>query len=132
MLLVAYLASITKGLNTVNDLVDKFNLVNGGNGASQNKPISVSRKGRVSFFLQDAACTKYHLIIAYEYLKTLNKKRSDNGFIINRVKNGIKKRQEGMGVGVCVCVCGKMWVLCLKKIYKCGVGWCLRVFILLR
>ncbi|KAG2193353.1 hypothetical protein INT47_001017 [Mucor saturninus] len=46
VLLVAYLASITKGLNTVNDLVDKFNLVNGGNGSSQNKPISVSRKGR--------------------------------------------------------------------------------------
>lgn len=52
MLLVAYLASITKGLNTVNDLVDKFNLVNGGNGASQNKPISVSRKGRVSISFQ--------------------------------------------------------------------------------
>ncbi|GAA5810105.1 hypothetical protein MFLAVUS_003524 [Mucor flavus] len=46
VLLVAYLASITKGLNTVNDLVDKFNLVNGGNGTNQNKPISVTRKGR--------------------------------------------------------------------------------------
>ncbi|CAO3647773.1 unnamed protein product [Mucor hiemalis] len=47
VLLVAYLASITKGLNSVNDLVDKFNLVNGGNGASQNKPISVGgRRGR--------------------------------------------------------------------------------------
>ncbi|KAI9332260.1 COP9 signalosome complex subunit 6-like protein [Pilaira anomala] len=46
VLLVAYLASVTKGLNTVNDLVDKFNLVNGGNGTNQNKPISVSRKGR--------------------------------------------------------------------------------------
>lgn len=58
VLLVAYLASITKGLNTVNDLVDKFNLVNGGNSNSSNnapgvsgphlnKPAS-SRKGRVS------------------------------------------------------------------------------------
>ncbi|KAK4510413.1 uncharacterized protein ATC70_004843 [Mucor velutinosus] len=46
VLLVAYLASITKGLNTVNDLIDKFNLVNGGHGASNNKPISVSKKGR--------------------------------------------------------------------------------------
>jgi COP9 signalosome complex subunit 6 len=52
VLLVAYLASITKGLNTVNDLVDKFNLVNGGHGASNNKPISVSKKGRVSLFYQ--------------------------------------------------------------------------------
>jgi hypothetical protein len=32
----------------VNDLVDKFNLVNGGGGVSPNKPISVSKKGRVS------------------------------------------------------------------------------------
>ncbi|KAI8047493.1 maintenance of mitochondrial structure and function-domain-containing protein [Thamnidium elegans] len=46
VLLVAYLASITKGLNAVNDLVDKFNLVNGGNGTNQNKPIPVTRKGR--------------------------------------------------------------------------------------
>ncbi|KAI7898943.1 COP9 signalosome complex subunit 6-like protein [Cokeromyces recurvatus] len=50
VLLVAYLASITKGLNTVNDLIDKFNLVNGNHnlaaGPSLNKPISVGKKGR--------------------------------------------------------------------------------------
>ncbi|CEP14864.1 hypothetical protein [Parasitella parasitica] len=48
VLLVAYLASITKGLNTVNDLIDKFNLVNGGHGAPNSKPVSLSKKGRVS------------------------------------------------------------------------------------
>ncbi|KAI8643425.1 COP9 signalosome complex subunit 6 [Parasitella parasitica] len=46
VLLVGYLASITKGLNTVNDLIDKFNLVNGGHGAPNNKPVSLSKKGR--------------------------------------------------------------------------------------
>ncbi|KAI8075409.1 putative COP9 signalosome, subunit CSN6 [Gilbertella persicaria] len=46
VLLVAYLASITKGLNTVNDLVDKFNLVHGGHGPVSNKTISVNKKGR--------------------------------------------------------------------------------------
>ncbi|KAI8997505.1 COP9 signalosome subunit 6 [Pilobolus umbonatus] len=38
VLLVAYLASITKGLNSINDLVDKFNLVN-GNNAPNNKSL---------------------------------------------------------------------------------------------
>jgi COP9 signalosome complex subunit 6 len=44
--LVAYLASITKGLNIVNDLTDKFNLVNGMNALSQAK--AMNKKGRVS------------------------------------------------------------------------------------
>ncbi|KAI9487391.1 MAG: hypothetical protein EXX96DRAFT_553019, partial [Benjaminiella poitrasii] len=54
VLLVAYLASITKGLNSINDLVDKFNLVNGnqnlasgGPSSGANKPISAAKKGRV-------------------------------------------------------------------------------------
>ncbi|KAG1055131.1 hypothetical protein G6F43_002901 [Rhizopus delemar] len=44
VLLVAYLASITKGLNIVNDLTDKFNLVNGMNALSQAK--AMNKKGR--------------------------------------------------------------------------------------
>ncbi|KAI8354051.1 maintenance of mitochondrial structure and function-domain-containing protein [Blakeslea trispora] len=51
VLLVAYLATITKGLNTVNDLVDKLNLVNGGHSSSSNKTMSMNKKGRVSNLL---------------------------------------------------------------------------------
>ncbi|CAO3680767.1 unnamed protein product [Rhizopus microsporus] len=43
VLLVAYLASITKGLNTMNDLTDKFNLVNGMNN---NQAKGMNKKGR--------------------------------------------------------------------------------------
>ncbi|KAI8333210.1 maintenance of mitochondrial structure and function-domain-containing protein [Choanephora cucurbitarum] len=46
VLLVAYLATITKGLNTVNDLVDKLNLVNGGHSSASSKTISMNKKGR--------------------------------------------------------------------------------------
>ncbi|OBZ91667.1 COP9 signalosome complex subunit 6 [Choanephora cucurbitarum] len=46
VLLVAYLATITKGLNTVNDLVDKLNLVNGGHSSTSSKTMSMNKKGR--------------------------------------------------------------------------------------
>ncbi|KAG1473937.1 hypothetical protein G6F56_000656 [Rhizopus delemar] len=45
VLLVAYLASITKGLNSVNDLTDKFNLVNGMSPLNQVKA-AMNKKGR--------------------------------------------------------------------------------------
>ncbi|CAO3633648.1 unnamed protein product [Cunninghamella echinulata] len=54
VLLVGYLANITKGINTINDLVDKFNLVHGitnlpksQQGTSGHPSNSTNRKGRV-------------------------------------------------------------------------------------
>ncbi|KAG0163555.1 COP9 signalosome complex subunit 6 [Apophysomyces sp. BC1015] len=46
VLLMAYLATITTGVNTMNDLIDKFNLVYGGSGSSGQMQ-GGSKKGRV-------------------------------------------------------------------------------------
>ncbi|CAO3578883.1 unnamed protein product [Absidia cylindrospora] len=49
VLLVGYLASITKGINTIDDLVDKFNLAYGATTLPKTQtPISTHRKGRRS------------------------------------------------------------------------------------
>ncbi|KAI8090059.1 maintenance of mitochondrial structure and function-domain-containing protein [Halteromyces radiatus] len=50
VLLVGYLASITKGINTINDLVDKFNLAHGTTNLprTQQAGSSSNRKGRRS------------------------------------------------------------------------------------
>ncbi|KAI8889415.1 COP9 signalosome subunit 6 [Backusella circina FSU 941] len=52
VLLVAYLATITKGLNSVNDLVDKFNLVNGSNNSGSTKQVPMSKKERRMQFMR--------------------------------------------------------------------------------
>lgn len=109
MLLVAYLASITKGLNTVNDLVDKFNLVNGGNGASQNKPVSVGRKGRVRNLYDEISKSIFNLILffsflAYEYnecWKTIKKNYTNYLLILclfGYCKKLKEKRVRGRGM----------------------------------
>ncbi|KAI9256892.1 maintenance of mitochondrial structure and function-domain-containing protein [Sporodiniella umbellata] len=46
VLLVAYLGSITKGLNSVNDLTEKFNLVNGMNPMNQARRMNRREKSR--------------------------------------------------------------------------------------
>ncbi|KAG0178454.1 COP9 signalosome complex subunit 6 [Apophysomyces sp. BC1021] len=48
VLLMAYLATITTGVNTMNDLIDKFNLVYGGSGSSGQMQ-GGSKKGRRMF-----------------------------------------------------------------------------------
>ncbi|KAI8388456.1 uncharacterized protein BYT42DRAFT_560151 [Radiomyces spectabilis] len=46
VLLVGYLGTITKGLNAINDLIDKFNLLYGATGASAGRTVTPIKKGR--------------------------------------------------------------------------------------